>query len=332
MDDLLSFADAMKTELKDKIPSMEDDSHSGGNCSYDADASNDSIELNLSLHEDSDHNSHNHPNSYQPSHQQHQQQLAQPSSSHHPTLTTIEVTTPDQHHRSYGEAAARGTAPFIPISEETVFLDTDPVTSSGISTMSSPMSCDSWMNYSSNSSDDLSCISERIHVPQDSSEDSSTEFDANVVTAQSTPKTKRNFNNFLLTGDRVETHAPLFPPLIKQKGNHAGSSGSSSASGQTKRLRGKSSKTASSTSTPSIAAGSIKRKASLHRNSSLSGAICDIRMIDFAHTTFVRKNHDTHLAPNAGAVQHQGPDNGFLRGIESLKRLLNEIMSDDDEQ
>lgn len=80
---------------------------------------------------------------------------------------------------------------------ETVFLDADPVTSSGISTMSSPMSCDSWMNYSSNSSDDLSCISDRIHAQQqhqDSSEESSLEFDTSVSTAQSTPKIKRNFN------------------------------------------------------------------------------------------------------------------------------------------
>lgn len=34
----------------DQLRPMEDDSHSG-NCSYDADASNDSIELNLSLDE-----------------------------------------------------------------------------------------------------------------------------------------------------------------------------------------------------------------------------------------------------------------------------------------
>lgn len=65
--------------------------------------------------------------------------------------------------------------------------------------MSSPMSCDSWMNYSSNSSDDLSCISDQIHAQQqqqqqDSSEESSLEFDTSVATAQSTPKIKRNFN------------------------------------------------------------------------------------------------------------------------------------------
>lgn len=34
----------------EQLKPMEDDSHSG-NCSYDADASNDSIELNLSLDE-----------------------------------------------------------------------------------------------------------------------------------------------------------------------------------------------------------------------------------------------------------------------------------------
>lgn len=140
-------------------------------------------------------------------HQEQQQQQQTKSST---TAVPIEIKlktaasldSPIQE-RDPSESAVRGatTQPFVPINEETVFLDTDPVTSSGISTMSSPMSCDSWMNYSSNSSDDLSCISERMHAqqtnaqqPEDSSEESSLEFDTSVATAQSTPKTKRNFN------------------------------------------------------------------------------------------------------------------------------------------
>lgn len=39
---------------QEPVKPMEDDSHSG-NCSYDADASNDSIELNLSLDEQQHH-------------------------------------------------------------------------------------------------------------------------------------------------------------------------------------------------------------------------------------------------------------------------------------
>lgn len=209
------------------------------------------------------------------------------------------------------------------------------------------------MNYSSNSSDDLSCISDRIHVQQDSSEESSLEFDTSISTAQSTPKTKRNFNNALLSGTAESgqpegtKRKPTFATVSKSKQqkpslpvteNGADDDGSTTGhdddicGGQTKRLRGKASK--STAGSGSSTSGSIKRKATVHRNNSTGGssgsggAICDIRMIDFAHTTFVRKNVETQLTSAAGTVQHQGPDNGFLRGIESLKRLLNEILLD----
>lgn len=43
-------ANSSKVQGDNQLRPMEDDSHSG-NCSYDADASNDSIELNLSLDE-----------------------------------------------------------------------------------------------------------------------------------------------------------------------------------------------------------------------------------------------------------------------------------------
>lgn len=368
------------------IKAIEEDSRSGGNCSYDADASDDSIELNLSLHEESEYRKTD--NALQQSQHQRQRQQQQRhqhtmSYSNHltntsemrvvnsSTTTTIEVTSDPR------EASTRGTTPFIPISEETIFLDADhidPVTSSGISTMSSPMSCDSWMNYSSNSSDDLSCISDRIHVQQpDSSEESSLEFDAPLSNAQSTPKTKRMFNKALLTvnnddgnGDGAACSTPLpslessvlhrkampytvAPTKLTQLEsasddfNLASAPSSlplnakvdddlSSGSGQTKRLRGKSGKSGGNGTVavaPPSSSGSIKRKA-VNRANSISGAICDIRMIDFAHTTFVRKNGDIQLPAPAATVQHEGPDNGFLRGIESLKRLLNEILDDNE--
>lgn len=104
------------------------------------------------------------------------------------------------------------------------------------------------------------------------------------------------------------------------------------SSSQSKRLRSKCTPSVTSSTSGSL---SSKRKALLHRNSSLSGAVCDIRMIDFAHTTFGRKTNvadpqlSTYINPQT-TVQHQGPDNGFLRGIESLRRLLSEILSDED--
>lgn len=255
-------------------------------------------------------------------------------------LTTTSVDVPIEQ-REPGESAVRGASltPFVPINEETVFLDADPVTSSGISTMSSPMSCDSWMNYSSNSSDDLSAISDRIHAhqqqQQDSSEESSLEFDTSL--AQSTPKAKRNFNvvsEYTLVASRdTSTGTAGFNASTDVNG----ADDHNNSVSQSKRLRGQSTNvttppsTTSTTmpATVSTVVGPSKRKA-LHRNSSLSGAVCDIRMIDFAHTTFMRKNDQMSGYANPTTVQHQGPDNGFLRGIESLRRLLTEICNDDE--
>lgn len=106
-------------------------------------------------------------------------------------------------------------------------------------------------------------------------------------------------------------------------------SSSSPTNSQSKRLRGKCATTTSQAAIASTS-GTSKRKVLLHRNSSLTSAVCDIRMIDFAHTTFLRKNADATLPTyiNSPTVQHQGPDNGFLRGIESLRRLLTEILTD----
>ncbi|CAB3261644.1 unnamed protein product [Arctia plantaginis] len=49
----------------------------------------------------------------------------------------------------------------------------------------------------------------------------------------------------------------------------------------------------------------------------------DVRMIDFAHTAFAGAAAESPLAT---ATPHHGPDCGFLTGIDSLKRLLTEIL------
>ncbi|XP_076238263.1 uncharacterized protein LOC143181628 isoform X2 [Calliopsis andreniformis] len=52
----------------------------------------------------------------------------------------------------------------------------------------------------------------------------------------------------------------------------------------------------------------------------------DVRMIDFAHTTFV---HGSTMPCNSSSTMvHQGPDCGFLTGLDSLRRLLLEILTE----
>jgi len=54
----------------------------------------------------------------------------------------------------------------------------------------------------------------------------------------------------------------------------------------------------------------------------------DVRLIDFAHTAFVPRN-GTMLPTPAAAPVHHGPDGGFLTGLDSLNRLLNEIVAEE---
>ncbi|XP_014258617.1 inositol hexakisphosphate kinase 1 isoform X2 [Cimex lectularius] len=66
----------------------------------------------------------------------------------------------------------------------------------------------------------------------------------------------------------------------------------------------------------------VKRK---RRNWSQDPEV-DVRMIDFAHTTFFSSRRS--LSNNC--TIHQGPDGGFLTGLASLDKLLNQILSEDD--
>uniref|UniRef100_A0A182NDF1 Kinase n=1 Tax=Anopheles dirus TaxID=7168 RepID=A0A182NDF1_9DIPT len=53
--------------------------------------------------------------------------------------------------------------------------------------------------------------------------------------------------------------------------------------------------------------------------------MADVRMIDFAHTTFEIKNGGASLCTSTNVKIHHGPDSGFLRGLDSLKRILSEL-------
>lgn len=366
----------------------DDDSHIDSYC-YDADASNDSADMNLSSsHEDSDH--HHQHNKKNRSHA-HDDEIDQHS--HDQLIVNDDVST-DYHQRGYGEAAARGaaankmsgntsSAPFIPISEDTVFLDavsgvggsssgggrggsgvgggcSSSSSIPGIAT-SSPMSGDSWMNYSSNSSDDYSCLSEQLHssvgadrttisvnksksgktlTTGDSTDASSSDFETSIT--ESLPK--RNFEHLLLrNNDEVKDKKDAMTMATSTPTKQIVVAGPSQQQQSTaKRQRGKDTKPNATTSTISInnnnnnnnkrrhsTISSLRRNSSVGSGSGSSAPLVDIRVIDFAHTAFVRKSGATSLSTSSTSVQHQGPDSGFLRGLDSLKRLLTEICAED---
>ncbi|XP_075168896.1 inositol hexakisphosphate kinase [Haematobia irritans] len=56
--------------------------------------------------------------------------------------------------------------------------------------------------------------------------------------------------------------------------------------------------------------------------------VVDVRLIDFAHTAFVPRNRSA-LFPTPSPTVHHGPDNGFLTGLDSLNRLINEILNEE---
>ncbi|XP_053690169.1 uncharacterized protein LOC128738799 [Sabethes cyaneus] len=99
-----------------------------------------------------------------------------------------------------------------------------------------------------------------------------------------------------------------------------------------KRLRGKDKPGSRATN---VQQSLRRRLSSKSKSTSLSGGsagscalgMADVRMIDFAHTTFEIKNGASICSPSTTKVHH-GPDSGFLRGLDSLKRILNEICAE----
>ncbi|XP_058460428.1 uncharacterized protein LOC131436024 isoform X2 [Malaya genurostris] len=95
-----------------------------------------------------------------------------------------------------------------------------------------------------------------------------------------------------------------------------------------KRLRGKE----KSGSRSANVHQTLRRKWSCKSKSSSTGGnstgncalgMADVRIIDFAHTTFEIKKGNSMCSISSKV--HHGPDSGFLRGLDSLKRILNEI-------
>ncbi|XP_065091808.1 uncharacterized protein Ip6k [Ochlerotatus camptorhynchus] len=98
-----------------------------------------------------------------------------------------------------------------------------------------------------------------------------------------------------------------------------------------KRHRGKEKETIGSRAASKVQQTLRRKLSAKSKSTSISGAsagsstlgMADVRMIDFAHTTFEIKNGSSMCSANTKV--HHGPDSGFLRGLDSLKRILTEI-------
>lgn len=329
-------------------------------CCYDPDASLDSADVQLSSsHEDHPLESHLRNRRRQQSRQQQQQQ---------------------QLNNDCRRVVAETGKTFIPFSEETMFCDSDntpahnatqtAATMTGNVDTSSPVSSDSWMNYSSHSSDDYSFLmdpnrstgrSRGSLTGADVREDISDR--ESVESASIVPRNKRNRDSFKFRKeesvdeedteniipsrhDSVEEGEASRDPEDNTEDEDNESVDETLAHlqiNQPKRLRGKEPENgvvSNGGSGGSSTAGNIrsggKSVNSSRRSSTNSQQLVDIRIIDFAHTAFVKKNSGSGAAmmppqqkvDTATTAVHKGPDCGFITGLDSLKRLLQEILPD----
>lgn len=233
----------------ENIPNVPlvDDSCCGPSC-YDADVSNNSADYNLS-HDDE-----------------------------HDDCNTSGATSVSSHQRGFAEAAARGAkTPFIPISEDTVFLEPEPLVTTSMSTLhpanSSPHSMDSWLNYSSTSSEEYSYAGGGQNV-----DETSIEFENSPKSAKIN---KRNH-------EHLDIRACSDPTDGTEEDEHNVDEElepvtSISTTNSSKRVKGKEQKMSSKTPPHNVS-----RRSSYNRRT--TNNLVDIRMIDFAHTTFVVQN------------------------------------------
>lgn len=158
---------------------------------------------------------------------------------------------------------------------------------------SSPHSGDSWMNYSSHSSNEEYSSPSRLCNSED---------DDSVV-----KKNKRIRDGrfpFSQNNDVDMTATTIISPPLQAISKRTRS--------KETILNGKSD-------------NKRRQKVPIPKVKSSSENQVEVRMIDFAHTTFSRKGSSGQ--PVSGTIHH-GPDNGFLTGIDSLQRLLTEILSE----
>lgn len=230
-------------------------------------------------------------------------------------------------------------------------------------TSSSPHSMDSWMNYSSNSSsDDYATAFVHLEPPTpEGSGKAGTTAKKMATTTTGTPGSISisNTNNNSSSSKAYDQSDAGYHedeevdddlddddregPVDEDDGHNDLDDDEEEHLQETivssKRHRGKDSG-AGSKAKPVLPQTFRRKLSSKSKSSSIGGCgsvgggpasgtcpygMADVRMIDFAHTTFEIKNGGTSMCPSTNVKVHHGPDSGFLRGLDSLKRILAEI-------
>lgn len=316
------------------------------NCCYDLDASLDSADVQLSS--------------------SHEEQTIE---SHLRIRRRKQKQQQQQMNNDCRRVVAETGKAFIPFSEETMFCDSNDMapphtvsqsqgqTDGNVDT-SSPVSSDSWMNYSSHSSDDYSFIMESTgHGSVGSSAEGGVGVSElrrrseSMDSASIVPKNKRNRDSFKFRkeqsideGDSQTGHSASaqedascdrVPDEEEGDDESVDETLAHLQINQPKRLRGKEPEAGAGNVTSGSGRSGGKSVNSSRRSSTNSPQqLVDIRIIDFAHTAFAKRNSNdggAMMPPQVKAESgttaiHKGPDCGFLTGVDSLKRLLQEIL------
>ncbi|XP_058794253.1 uncharacterized protein LOC131665970 isoform X2 [Phymastichus coffea] len=285
-------------------------------CCYDADTSNHSVDYNLSVNEE-----------------------------------VSQATL----HRGFGEAAARGAKTsegFYPVNEETVFME-HPASHALINAQTAH---DNWVLYghsssSSNSSsssgsgsgDDYCCGQHTVVNSEDTSSDidlpRSSSIDDGCPLSRNRHLHHRSRRIRLYNEDSSSERCDHGERDVDEDEDdvedgdeddrdhdhdhdhdHDGEDDDDDCATVSKRRKVKA--TSASVSPP---------KDHLVPGTVVDETMVDVRMIDFANTTFGRTSTSCSANPvpsNSNSTVHQGPDSGFLMGLDSLKRLLLEILTE----
>ncbi|XP_021937660.1 uncharacterized protein LOC110838628 isoform X2 [Zootermopsis nevadensis] len=222
------------------------------------------------------------------------------NSSDFPALSSSqEEVNQASHQRGFGEAAARGAkaaSRFYPISEETVFMDP-----SSSSRVADPV--ESWMLYSSDCS---------LLQLTESSEEASSDF------YNTTVKRFRQHSQCDEDGEDDDDDDD------DDDDNDVDDDGQPEFSSSSKRVK-KSAVDLRAKNKAAVHTAAIHRTRQRDLPRSSGSTQVDIRMIDFANVTFSNRAGGSSAS---NVTVHHGPDCGFLTGLDSLKRLLTEILSD----
>lgn len=210
-------------------------------------------------------------------------------------------------HRAFGEAAARGAkhaTGFYPINEETVFMDSPSDLMNA--TVVPSQAYDNWIGSTFGGTESNS-NSGNVSGSSSSSNSSSSD-DEYCCVGQHTITNSDDISSDLDIGGKCSLKRTRPRHRLRlYEGDELTHHRKEDIKCATKRLRVKNDK-----------------KVDLPEDT-----MVDVRMIDFAHTTFGHNIASSSVgACHSSSTVHQGPDCGFLTGLDSLKRLLMEILAE----